>query len=132
MLVYQGGGLNIICSKVMIIITKTNHFNRVFWCGVSMERTDGAVDIEHLRIGWYTEGANLGGVRLSWFDLNIVECFTIGGVNCDCGDNFWVAVSFRINLSYGMSNLEGEVVRGRQIIFLLSQIFRETDIVGLD
>ena len=93
-----------------------------------MERPDDHVDDQHIRIRGYTEGIDSVWVRLSWFEINMVYCFTRRGVNCNRGEKLLETGSFRVNVSDIFSNLEGGVGGGINSLVLLIQIGSEMDI----
>ena len=67
-------------------------------------------------------------MRLAWRAFNGIHGITIDGANCDLGDNCWDTGDFVINVSYGLTNLEGGYGRERRSFVLIIHLGHETDI----
>lgn len=86
-------------------------------CMFGMERLDGAVDDDKLRVERFMKGTNNVHMRLVFFALNEVGFITKDGVIHDLGENLRVADSFGVDVSNGFpkgKSSEGEVIGGGQ------------------
>ena len=114
----------------MVVRTKTNHFCGGCWRSDSMESLDGAIIEEPLSIRSLVEGINRRQKILAWCALDDVHWFIRDSESCNFGDNLWDTGAFGINVSDGLTNLEGGDSGGIHIFVLLIHLVRETYMRG--